>query len=451
MSDSDEERTPQQTEEDQKALNNLSDQKIVTKYKVAGDIADRAVKHVAGLCVVDAKIIDLCTAGDAFITDACNKVYLKPKIEKGIAFPTCVSVNHVIGHFCPPTGDEVKLAAGDLLKIDLAVHIDGYVACMAHTVRLGDAGVEDQIPSGRQADVMAAAWTASEAAIRTLKPGRTNSDVSAVIAMAAAQFNCSPVQGVLSHQMSRFVIDGEKVILNKPDVENKVEQHEFEVNECYCLDIVMSTADGKAKESDLRTTIYKRAPDVRYALKMKASRAVFSSIMKNHPTFPFTLRYLQDEKKARFAITECLTHELLHPYPVLVESAGQYIAHMKFTCLITESGTLKICGDKFHNRDNFQSEHKVTDKDLIAVLNTGLGAPGKKKKKKKQYTKPKKLKHKRKKIKLAIIKYYKIDGDNKAVPNNPPCKKCDDKATFMAKHHDRYTCGRCGYTLKREE
>jgi len=373
-----------ETEEDQRANNDLTDQKIVTKYKVAGEIADKAIKHVIGLCVVGAKIIDLCSAGDSFITDAVNKVYLKPKIEKGIAFPTCISVNNIVGHFCPSTGDETVLAEGDLLKIDLAAHIDGYIACLAHTVRLGTAGIETQIPIGRQADVMAAAWTAAEAAIRTLKPGKTNSDVSAAIAKAAAEFKCSPVQGVLSHQMSRFVIDGEKVILNKPDLDNKVEQHEFQANECYCLDIVMSTADGKAKESELRTTIYKRAPEVRYALKMKASRAVFSSIMKNHPIFPFTLRHLRDETKARFAVTECVTHELLSPYPVLVESSGQFIAHMKFTCLITENGTVKICGDKFYSRENFLSEFKVTDKDLVAIMNTGLGAPGKKKKKNKK-------------------------------------------------------------------
>ena len=38
---------------------------------------------------------------------------------------------------------------------------------------------------------------------------------------------------------------------------------------------------------------------------------------------------------------------------------------------------------------------------------------GAKKRKKKVYTTPKKIKHKRKKTKLAVLKYYKIDGDGK--------------------------------------
>ena len=38
---------------------------------------------------------------------------------------------------------------------------------------------------------------------------------------------------------------------------------------------------------------------------------------------------------------------------------------------------------------------------------------GGKKRKKKVYTTPKKIKHKRKKTKLAVLKYYKVDGDGK--------------------------------------
>lgn len=38
---------------------------------------------------------------------------------------------------------------------------------------------------------------------------------------------------------------------------------------------------------------------------------------------------------------------------------------------------------------------------------------GGKKRKKKVYTTPKKIKHKHKKTKLAILKYYKVDGDGK--------------------------------------
>jgi len=77
---------------------------------------------------------------------------------------------------------------------------------------------------------------------------------------------------------------------------------------------------------------------------------------------------------------------------------------------------------------------------------------GAKKKKKKIYDKPKKEKHKKKKIKLAVLKYYKIDENNKITRLRRECtnQNCG-AATFMASHYDRYTCGRCGYTLVFQE
>ncbi len=46
------------------------------------------------------------------------------------------TVNNVVGHFCPATKDDKTppLAEGDLVKIDLAVHVDGYISTVAHTV-----------------------------------------------------------------------------------------------------------------------------------------------------------------------------------------------------------------------------------------------------------------------------------------------------------------------------
>lgn len=72
---------------------------------------------------------------------------------------------------------------------------------------------------------------------------------------------------------------------------------------------------------------------------------------------------------------------------------------------------------------------------------------GGKKRKKKTYTKPKKIKHVRKKIKLKVLKYYKIENGKikkmkKESPNSPGC--------FMAEHLDRLTCGKTGLTLVRK-
>ena len=70
---------------------------------------------------------------------------------------------------------------------------------------------------------------------------------------------------------------------------------------------------------------------------------------------------------------------------------------------------------------------------------------GGKKRKKKVYTKPKKIKHKHKKVKLAALKYYKVDGNGKITKLRRVCPSCGP-GVFMASHFDRQYCGKCGLT-----
>jgi ubiquitin-small subunit ribosomal protein S27Ae len=73
---------------------------------------------------------------------------------------------------------------------------------------------------------------------------------------------------------------------------------------------------------------------------------------------------------------------------------------------------------------------------------------GAKKKKKKNYSTPKKIKHKRKKTKLAILKYYQVDKDNRIIRTHRECPNDSCGAgIFMANHKDRLTCGKCHLTL----
>ena len=79
---------------------------------------------------------------------------------------------------------------------------------------------------------------------------------------------------------------------------------------------------------------------------------------------------------------------------------------------------------------------------------------GGKKRKKKVFTKPKKTKHVRKKIKLAILRYYKVGADGNVSSLRMECTQptCG-AAVFCAKHFDRYTCGKCGtrFNVKGEQ
>mmetsp|Transcript_18676 Transcript_18676/g.31602 ORF Transcript_18676/g.31602 Transcript_18676/m.31602 type:complete len:156 (+) Transcript_18676:63-530(+) len=86
------------------------------------------------------------------------------------------------------------------------------------------------------------------------------------------------------------------------------------------------------------------------------------------------------------------------------------------------------------------------DDESTIFVSLGLEGGGKKRKKK-TYTKPKKIKHKRKKVKLAVLKFYKVDSNDKVTRLRRECphETCGP-GVFMAMHFNRYYCGRCHLT-----
>lgn len=195
---------------------------------------------------VGVKVVDACVMADKLIESECTKIYNKKPMHKGVAFPTCFNINEVCGHFSPLRDDTTTFKEGDLVKIDLGVHIDGYIALVAHTAVVQS---DKSAPiAGRQADVILAAYQAVQAALRQLKPGNLNNSVTKTIEKVASSYKVTPLEGVLSHELKKHLIDGNNAIINKETFDQRVEDHEFNVNEVYALDVIMSTGEGKARE-----------------------------------------------------------------------------------------------------------------------------------------------------------------------------------------------------------
>jgi len=368
---------------DPEAELDISNSDVCTKYREAGKIVNLALRGLIIQVKPGAKVLDICKFGDTVIAQKCGTIYQKKvkgkAIEKGVAFPTCISVNECVCHNSPLESDAPGeiLSSGDLVKLDVGCYVDGYIAVAAHTMICGEQPSPDKPLCGRQADVLHAAHIAGEVALKLLRPGNTNSQVTKAISQVAKDFDVNACSGVLSHRMKRFVIDGNKVILLREDTDQKVEDSSFELNEVYSIDIAMSTGDGKPKEMASRTTIYKRSVDKNYMLKMRSSRTLFNEINAKFPALPFTLRSLDDERQARMGVVECLKHELVHPYPVLFEKKNDYVAHFKFTVLILPSGPTRISGIK-----PFDAGTVKTEKLLSHDINTIMSLASKKKKKK---------------------------------------------------------------------
>jgi curved DNA binding protein len=226
-------------------------------------------------CVSGADISTICGEIDNYIQEELLKVFSNKKskkLERGIAFPTCISVNEICGHYSPCPDDSTTLKTEDLVKIELGAHIDGYASNAGTTIVVGGKA------KGKQADVILAAYDAFMAATRTIKAGSTNQEVTAAINAVCEDYEVAPLQGVLSHKVKKHLIDGNECIINKETPEQRVDDWEFAPGDVIALDIYASTGEAMGKEADIRTTVYKREMDMQYNLKSKSARTFFSVV-----------------------------------------------------------------------------------------------------------------------------------------------------------------------------
>ena len=79
-----------------------------------------ALAKAVELAIPGADIYAICQTVDSFIEEEVKKVFASKKskgLERGIAFPTCISVNHIMGHYSPLEDESAQLAEGDMAKM----------------------------------------------------------------------------------------------------------------------------------------------------------------------------------------------------------------------------------------------------------------------------------------------------------------------------------------------
>ncbi|CAO3657498.1 unnamed protein product [Mucor hiemalis] len=324
------------------ADNTFTNPVVLEKYQLAADIVNGVLPIVFSKVAVGVSACDLCQYGDDLIEAQTKNMYKSS--ERGIAVPTCVSVNNIIQYFSPLAENDINLKPGDVVKIELGVHIDGYIATAAHTTVVSS-NTQEAV-TGRAADVVAATHFAYEAALRMLRPGVRASEITRVITEIAAYFRCQPVEGTFSSPMKRFVLRAGK------DIENRfldellvqdLEKYDFEVeaNQAYQLNVILTTGSGEVKNTDYKPFVYQRDVNKSYQLKMKSARQAYAEVNANHTVFPFATRSLSGNT-ARLGLTSLLQHELITAHPVMrTKLPSELVAQFKGTVLVTVDGPVR--------------------------------------------------------------------------------------------------------------
>lgn len=347
---------------------------VLTKYQTAGSISERVLGEILRLAVPGATVGELCTKGDELLEEEIAKVYNNKKVSKGVAFPTCVSPNDAVAHLSPlETDEEYKwaLKEGDVAKVIVGAHIDGYATVVAGTVAVGK-------PSEEIEAAINAAYIATEAALRKFKPGNKNWDVTKIVDEATAEFGVSPLEGMMSCEHNQNQVAGKKRIILNPsqDQRRDFETVNFGENEVYGLDVLVGApgSRGKTKQKLTQTTVYRKT-DLTYQLKLRTSRQAISEVQKKCGQFPFNVKLLDDQKRVRMALQEPLNHGLLDAYDVVYEKDSKPVVQMFTTFAITKTGVIKLASAPAP-----KVVPAVKNEELKQVLSTSLKTNKKKKK-----------------------------------------------------------------------
>ena len=131
------------------------------------------------------------------------------------AFPTNTSINDIAAHYTP-SHDDKSLARG-LIKIDLGVHVDGWLSDTAFSVDLEN--------SEENKKLIEASKEALEEAQKTIKENVLTNEIGRVVQKKIEEHGFSPIINLSGHEMKQHELhagltipnynDNKKFILNK--------------------------------------------------------------------------------------------------------------------------------------------------------------------------------------------------------------------------------------------
>lgn len=288
-------------------------QEELEKYRAAGRILADVREQVRPMVRPGASLLDIAETAERLI------------VEKGAkpAFPCNVSVNEVAAHYSPPSGDDRVIKGGDMVKVDIGAHLDGYIADTAFTVA-----------SGEKAEMVQVVERALEAAIAAVKPGIDVGEIGKAVEETATAAGFKPIRNLTGHSLARWNLHSGITI---PNVNEKTGQT---LNVGDVLAIEPFITDGAGYVEDRKQLyIFRYMRDMPTRLRM--SRELLRNIKREYDGLPFAERWLAKRmSKLRLELTlrELVGIAALWPYYVLAERGGGKVAQAEHTVIVTEGG-----------------------------------------------------------------------------------------------------------------
>ncbi|NPE27435.1 type II methionyl aminopeptidase [Methanococcoides sp. SA1] len=234
------------------------------------------------------------------------------------AFPCNISRNDEAAHATPLIGDETVFAE-DVVKLDLGVHIGGYIADSAITVDL----------TNENSDLVKASEAALYAAIDIIKGGINTAEIGAVIEDTIIGHGFKPIANLTGHGVGQYLAHV------PPSIPNRHIGHgvTIQTGDIFAIEPFATDGAGRVADGNL-TEIFQvighkpiRLPAVRKVLKE----------LEQYRTLPFARRWLKSDK-LDYSLMQLEKAGILTSYPVLKEVGGGLVSQTEHTVIVTDDG-----------------------------------------------------------------------------------------------------------------
>ncbi len=257
------------------------------------------------------------------------------------SFPCNISINEVTAHYTSPPGDTTIIKDGDMVKIDLGAHINGFIADSATTVIVGSG--EGPYQSGeriytreKELELIETANEALNLAISHVRDGAVLGEIGKAVEEYVKSQGFLPVANLTGHSLDQWNLHSGLSVPNVND-ENKQIIEEGDV-----LAIEPFVTDGVGMVGDMKETfIYKFLRD--RPLRLVESRKLLNIIKKDYKNLPFAQRWLEEDSKIRkvnLAMRQLISSRAIYPYHVLREKSGARVAQAEHTVIVESDGCI---------------------------------------------------------------------------------------------------------------
>ena len=291
------------------------DDAVRAKYLKAGQIASKVRGQAVKMLLEGNLYLDVAE----FVETEIIKLGGKP------AFPVNLAVDTVAAHYTPHSQDTLKFQAGQIVKLDLGVHIDGYIADTAITV---------EISTDKWKSLIDASADALEAVLAALRPGIMVRDLGAIIEQTIRSRGFEPICNLSGHSLEQYNLHAGISVPNVSDASGD------DLKPGMAVAIEPFATNGVGRVAGRRSgNIYKLL-----RMKEQPDQELNQLVQDIHAEFkflPFPERWVAKRfDKSDKKLKRLLRQGVVATYPILSEVKGGMVSQMEHTIVMTSEGAI---------------------------------------------------------------------------------------------------------------